>query len=403
MSNQVLDCVVVGAGPAGLAASAELTGRGIEHIVLERARVAETWRTQRWDAFRLNTPGWMNPMLGEQARDAYASADEVVERLELLGAGCPVRTGVAVTRLARTRGAYVLQTSDGDVRARSVVAATGAENVPRIPALAGALPDSVAQYHVADYRRPGLLPEGAVLVVGSGQSGCQIAEELRAAGRRVVLATSPVGRAPTPYRGRDTVEWLVDAGFFEHRPQDLPDPSMMSAPNPLFAPGGRALSLQELARAGVTLAGRPVAVDGERISFDDSARANVAAGDAFAMRARAMVDGLIQARGLDAPPAEPDPAGGPVELTPTPWLDLRADDIGSVVWCTGFTGDFSWLDPELLGLEGQPEHREAAAPTTGVWYVGLRWLLRRGSGVLYGFPGDASTVATAVARHLGAS
>jgi len=203
MSRQALDCVVVGAGPAGLAASAALTDRGVEHEVLERGRVGESWRTQRWDSFRLNTPGWMNQTLGEQARDAYATRAEVVERLETLAADCPIRDGVPVTRLAPAGEGYVLRTADGDVRARTVVAATGGENVPRVPDVARVLLGRVAQYHAGDYRSAGMLPEGAVLVVGSGQSGCQIAEDLVASGRRVVLATSPVGRVTTPYPGRD--------------------------------------------------------------------------------------------------------------------------------------------------------------------------------------------------------
>jgi putative flavoprotein involved in K+ transport len=398
--KRALDSVVVGAGPAGLAASAALTDRGIEHEVLERSRVGESWRTQRWDSFRLNTPGWMNQMLGEQAPDAYATGAEVVHRLEGLAADRPVREDVRVTLLAAAADGYVLRTSGGDIRARTVVAATGAENAPRLPTLARAFPDRVGQYHAADYRRPGLLPDGAVLVVGSGQSGCQIAEDLRAGGRHVVLATSPVGRAPTPYRGRETVAWLVEAGFFDQRPQDLPDPSMMRSPNPLLAPGGRSLSLQALARAGTTLVGRPVAVDGERISLDASVAANVAAGDIFAARARAMVDEIIRRRGLDAPPPESDGAGAPVELNPPMTLDLRAHEIASVVWCTGFTGDFSWLDPALLDADGQPRHEDAAAPVPGVFYVGLRWLIRRGSSLLYGFPGDAVAVAHAVEAHL---
>jgi putative flavoprotein involved in K+ transport len=401
MRRRVLDCVVVGAGPAGLAASAALSDRGVEHEILERRRVGESWRTQRWDSFRLNTPGWMNQMLGEQARGAYATGREVVQRLEQLAADCPIRAGVGVTRLAPAGDVYVLRTANGEIRARTVVAATGAENVPRTPGLARAFPDRVGQCHAADYRRPGLLPDVAVLVVGSGQSGCQIAEDLRAGGRHVVLATSPVGRAPTPYRGRDTVDWLVEAGFFDQRPQDLPDPTMMRAPNPLLAPGGRSLSLQALARTGITLVGRPIAVDGERVSFDASVAANVAAGDVFAARARALVDDIIRRRGLDAPPPESDDAGAPVELIPRMALDLRAHAIASVVWCTGFTGDFSWLDPALLDADGQPRHEDAAAPAPGLWYVGLRWLIRRGSSLLHGFPGDAVTIAHAVEAHLG--
>jgi putative flavoprotein involved in K+ transport len=404
MSGQgqtTIDCVVVGAGPAGLAASAALTERGVEHVVLERGRAGESWRTQRWDSFRLNTPGWMNQLLGEQARDAFFTGVEVVQRLEKLAADHPVRSGVQVERLAPAGDGYALLTGDGDLRARTVVVATGDQNVPLVPALARKLPDGVAQYHTAEYRGPGALPAGAVLVVGSAQSGCQIAEDLLAAGRRVVLATSPAGRVPWRHRGRDSIEWLAEAGFFDQRPQDLPDPAAMHAAQPIVAAGGRSLSLQTLARAGATLVGRPVAVSGGRVTFDDSVEANIAAGDAFAARVRALVDQVIGRRGLDAPPAEPEDTDQPVDLHPPSALDLRADEVAGVVWCTGFTGDFSWLDPALVGPDGQPRRQDAAAVAPGLWYVGLRWLTRRGSSIFFGFPGDAATVAGAVRARLG--
>jgi putative flavoprotein involved in K+ transport len=397
---RVIDCAVVGAGPAGLAASVALGERGVEHEVLERGRAGESWRGQRWDSFRLNTPGWMNPLLGEQAPDAYASGAEVVQRLEKLAAERPVRYRAEVTRLAPAGDGYVLHTPDGEVAARTVVVATGDQNVPRVPALARALPGGIAQCHAAEYRSPGALPAGAVLVVGSAQSGCQIAEDLLAAGRRVVLATSAAGRVPMPYRGRDTIRWLLAVGFFDQRPRDLPDPSAMGAAQPIVVPGLRSVSLQALARAGVTLVGRPLEVAGERLVLDDSVMANIAAGDAFAARVRTMVDDIIRRQGLDAPPAQPDAADEPVELDPPRELDLRAGGISSVVWCTGFGGDFSWLDPSLLDAGGQPLREDAAAPAPGLWYLGLRWLIRRGSAIILGFPGDAATVAGAVKAHL---
>lgn len=395
----LIDCAVVGAGPAGLAASAALGARGVEHVVLERGRVGESWRTQRWESFRLNTPGWMNQLLGEQARDAYATGVEVVQRLEKLAADCPVRQGVPVARLAAARDGHALHTDGGDILVRDVVVATGDQNLPKVPALAGTFPDRVAQYHTADYRGPDQLPEGTVLVVGSAQSGCQTAEDLLAGGRRVVLATSPVGRVPFRHRGRESIDWLVEAGFMDQRPTDLPDPSVMHAAMPILAPG-RGLSLQALARAGVTLVGRPVAVAGEQVSFDGSAKANVAAGEAFAARVRGMVDEIIRRRGLDALPAEPDDHDAPVDLDPPSSLDLRAEEVGSVVWCTGFSGDFSWLDPALVDAGGQPSHQDAAAAVPGVWYVGLRWLVRRRSSILFGFSDDAAAVADAVRAHL---
>ena len=309
-----IDCVVVGGGPAGLAASAALTGRDVEHVVFERGRPGQTWRSQRWHSFRLNTPGWANPMLGDQDRDAFLTAGEVVQRLDHLAAGCPVRAGVAVSRLDQHADRFVLDTGAGRVRSRTVVIATGGENVRGCPHSARHLPAHVVQLHAGDYRDPTRLPAGAILVVGSGQSGCQIAEDLVRSGRRVFLATSPVGRVPWRYRGRDTQEWLFDAGFFHERIGDLPDPALAHARRPIFGSGGRSLSLQSLARAGVTLTGRMVDVVGHRIIVDDTLAANVAAGDAFAARARAMVDDIIRHGGLDAPPAEPDPTDGPIDL-----------------------------------------------------------------------------------------
>jgi putative flavoprotein involved in K+ transport len=302
--------------------------------------------------------------------------------------------------LAPAGDRFVLQAGGGDLLARTVVVATGDQNLPKVPALADTFPDRVAQYHTADYRGPDQLPDGAVLVVGGAQSGCQITEDLLAGGRRVILATSPVGRVPFRHRGRETIEWLVEAGFMDQRPRDLPDPSLLRAPQPILAPG-RGLSLPALARAGATLAGRLVSVEGERVVFDDCVAANVAAGDAFAARARAMADEIIRRRGLDAPAAEADEHDAHVDLDPPPSLDLRAEEVGSVVWCTGFGGDFSWLDPALVGADGLSRHEDGAAPVPGLWYLGLRWLRRRASGILFGFPGDAAWVADAVKAHLG--
>jgi putative flavoprotein involved in K+ transport len=344
--------------------------------------------------------GLDEPHARRAATASYLGRAEVVERLDLLAARCPIIGGTPVTRLTQDGPGWLLHTPDAAIRARTVVVATGGENVPRTPALARSLPGRIQQLHAADYRRPEQLTSGAVLVVGSAQSGYQITEELLAAGRPVVLATSRVGRAGPRHRGRDTVEWLAASGFFDQRPDDLPDRSIIQLAQPLLAPAGRSASLQRLAREGATLVGRLMRVDGDRLCFDRSVPANIAFADAFAGRIRTMLDAFIERAGLSAPPAEPDPADRPVAVDPPATLSLVTADVGSVVWCTGYTGDFSWLDPALLDDTGHPVRRGTAGALPGVWYIGQRWLTRRSSGNLLGFPVDAADIATAVAATL---
>jgi len=401
MPARTIDAVVVGAGPGGLAASAALTDRGVDHVVLERARVGQTWRDQRWDSLRLNNPGWMNTMLGLQPRDTYLTGGEVLARLNTLAGDCPVRELTRVTRLIPDNGYWGVKVDRGLIRARTVVIATGGENQPRTPTMSRDIPGRIAQYHSASYRNPGQLPDGGVLIVGSGQSGCQIAEELRTAGRSVILATSPIGRIPARHRGKDTVEWLYQSGFFDQRTLDLLDIATTRQPQPLIAPGGRSLSLQSLAREGVTLAGRLSGVENETATFDGSAPANVAAADQFAARVTAMLDQTICPPGVGLP-EESDETAGPIELDPPRMLDLRAAKVGSIIWSTGYTGDFSWLPTDFVGVDGRPRHHDAAAVAPGVWYIGLRWLTHRASGNFLGFPTDARIVADAVATHLDA-
>ncbi|NUU18702.1 NAD(P)-binding domain-containing protein [Cellulomonas humilata] len=393
------DCVVVGAGPAGLAASAALTARGIEHEVLERGRVGESWWA-RWDSFRLNTPGLLNPMLGPAADDEYTPRDDVVRRLEALASSCPVRTGVAVTALVPHPDGLTLETSAGPVRTRAVVVATGAENTPRVPAFAAGLP--VAQQTTTTYRSPAGLPAGTVLVVGSGQSGVQVVRDLQAAGRRVLLATSTLGRLPSPYRGRPMIAWLAVSGFFDQRPSDVP-PEVRLRPNPLVVPGEEGPDLRRMARDGLGLLGRVTGAVGGRLLVDGSARRNIAAGEEFAARACTLVDAVIDRLGLDAPPAVPEE-----DLTSFPVregleLDLSDDDVSGIVWCTGMRGSHAWLPAELLDDRGVPRQRDGAADLPGLWFLGLRWMRRRGSSNFEGMPADAAAVARAVEAHLSAA
>jgi putative flavoprotein involved in K+ transport len=397
----VADCVVVGAGPAGLAASTALSEAGIEHLVLERARAGETWRTQRWESLGLNNPGFMNTMLGEQDPDSYLTWREVVQRLEALASVVPLRTGVAVLGLFRHRDRWVLSTSDGPLEARSIVVASGGENVARVPVAAAGLPGRIAQRHASAYTKPSDQPDGAILVVGSAQSGTQIAEDLMGAGRRVLLATSPIGRVgAVQYRGRSTLRWLQEAGFFDHRPQDLPDPRGVLAPPALLAPRGRVMSLQLLARSGARLTGRLVAADGDTVTFDDSTAANIDYGNRSAATINALIDAHILARGLAAPEAGADEGAQAVTVDSPRQIDLRREGVSTVIWCTGYTGNFQWLGEGLIDAQGRPRRDGLSSPAPGIWFVGLRWLVRRTSGNFIGFPKDAEIVAGAVRSYL---
>ena len=392
--------MVVGGGPAGLAVSQALVARGVDHVVLERAEPGATWATQRWDSFRLNTPGWMNHVVGEMVATAFPRRDEVVAMLTAKAATLPMRSGAQVVAMEHSGAGFAVRTPDDELLADTVVLATGGLNVPRLPTLADALPDHVLQLHTASYRSAGALPDGAVLVVGSGQSGGQIAEDLALAGRRVYLATSPVGRFRWNYRARETIGWLVASGFWGQRPDELAVRSVMRWAQPLVASGGRDLNLPGLAAMGVTLVGRLESAEGNRIVLDGSLTGNVSYADEFSRRICAQIDAYIEAQGVDAPAATEEVRAGPVEDAGPSVLDLAASGITSVIWCTGFTGDFSYLPTAVLDERGQPRHDGVVTPMPGLFLVGVPWLVRRDSGILHGMPTDAETAATAVSAHL---
>ena len=408
----VIDAVVIGAGHAGLAVSKRLVDAGVEHVVLERGEIGETWRTQRWDSFALNTPSAVNRLPGGPAavdpneflgRDAWIAELETYARQSSL----PIRTGARVTAVtAHDDGGFVV-TIGGDetVRARSVVVATGAANVPKVPAAAATIDRRVEVLTTGTYRRPSQLPDGAVLVVGSAQSGGQIAEDLVDAGREVYLATGTVGRFPRRLRGRDTVAWLSESGWMAQRPEDLPDPAMMRAAQPLISgvgPRGHTLSLQGLARRGVTLLGHFESADGYRLRFAADLAQHVRFGDEIAVRIRQHVDDHIARRGIAAPPSEPDPADEPADpetfRSPTE-LDLADRGVRSVIFTTGFRADYSWLRLPVVRSDGSVMHEQGRAPVDGLWFVGLLWLRMRKSGIILGAMDDSAHVAAQVAAR----
>jgi putative flavoprotein involved in K+ transport len=404
MGRMRTSCVVVGAGAAGLAVSQALADAGVEHLVLERSAVADTWRSQRWDNFRLNTPGWMNGVLGTVEPTSFCNRGEVVQLLADRAASLPVQTDTPVVALDHDGSDFLLRTPEKELHAATVVLASGLQNVAKTPTQSARLASRLHQLHTADYRSAALLPEGAVLVVGSAQSGCQIAEDLALAGRRVYLSTSRVGRYPWIYRGGQLIGWLVDCGFWDQQPEDLPDRADTRLPIPVVASGGRSLNLGILARLGVTLLGRFEAANGERVTFGASLADNVAYAESVAARLTAIADDFIAAQGIEAPDAEPDLDAEPPEPPTTiTELDLAAAGITSIIWCTGFTGDLSWVHLPVLDEAGAVRHDRCASPVPGLWYAGFPWLTRRRSGILHGFPVDAVEVAAGVVGHLARS
>lgn len=395
--------VVIGAGAAGLVTSYHLSRSGHDHVVLERARIGETWCTQRWSSFVLNTPAPFNILPGENAAlcDArrFFTAAEFVNRLVAFARAhrLPVRLQtqvVSVNRESESSG-YVVETPDATYRARNVVIASGGLTRPSVPAITRQFPPAILQLHSSQYRSHDHLPPGPVLVIGSGQSGCQIAEDLLENGREVFLSTSRVGRLPRRYRGQDILEWEKDLGILDKTRDDLSDSGLMRKGMPQLSGtrGGHTVSLQSLRAEGTTLLGRLRQIDGTVLVFDDDLAKNLAFGDQLSRAQRERIDQHIARLGLEAPLPEQDPGeSAGIHLQQAGPTELRLDSIGSVIWCTGFTGNFDFIRLPLLDRQGAPRHRMGATEYPGLFLVGLPWLSKRKSGLIYGMDEDARRI-----------
>jgi putative flavoprotein involved in K+ transport len=398
-SADVLDAVVVGAGWAGLGVSYWLARRGMRHSVLERGRIGETWRTQRWDSFRMNTPNVQTVMPGDSydgldpsgalTRDQFVALLEDFARRNAL----PIEAGTAVSELTHENDAYRLTTSRGTLLARNVIVASGSLNCPVRPSWAASLPPVVRQIDASDYRSAADLPDGAVLVVGSGQSGVQIAEELAQARRTVFLATSRVGRLPRRYRGRDIMVWLLECGFLDVRREEVIRLAGRIPPRGVLG-SLHTISLQALSAQGIVLLGRLTGVeDGDRLSIADDLEANARFADEASDNIKRHIDDYISRAGIDAPVSEPDPAETVAMRRPNPAiasLDLSRSGITTVVWCTGFKGDFSWMRLSgALDAAGQPVHEDGVAALPGLYFAGLDFASTRKSGIILAIAEEA--------------
>jgi putative flavoprotein involved in K+ transport len=398
-----IEVVVVGAGQAGLAVSRELTQAGVEHVVLEKGQVGQTWRG-RWDSFCLVTPNWTVQLPGQPydggEPDGFMARDEIVRYLERYAAGfeAPVREGIEVTSLEPgDDGGFLLGTSAGELWARTAVLGTGAYQRPSRPVGADALPASLLQLDVDKYRNPTDLPSGRVLVVGSGQSGCQIAEELHEAGRDVFLACGKASWAPRRLGDRDTVWWAAETGFLDAPLSSLPSSGARLAANVQATGhgGGHDLHYRTLRRMGVTLLGHFLGVEGRRARFAPDLGKSVAWGDERRAQLMDLAGKLAAERGLPAPEIpEPESFDGaaPEEL------DLSG--FGAVVFATGFRPEYeSWVRfPAAFDELGFPVHREGASSVVpGLYFVGVHFLRKRKSALLLGVGEDAAIVARQIA------
>lgn len=405
MPVETIDTLVIGGGQAGIAMSEHLGSGGVPHIVLERHRIAERWRSERWDSLVANGPAWHDRFPGMEftgvAPDAFPGkervADYFVDYAERIGA--PIRCGVEVTRLERNPGrrGFRAETTHGVIEAERVVVATGPFQRPIVPPIVPG-EAGVVQMHSTAYRNPGALPEGAALVVGAGSSGAQIAEELLRAGRKVYLSVGPHDRPPRAYRGRDFVWWLGVLGKWDAA---APAPGTEHVTIAVSgANGGRTVDFRRLAAEGMILVGRTEGFADGRLSFAPDLATNIANGDANYLSVLDEADAFVARNGLDLPEEPearrmwPDPA---CVTDPIRSLDLAGAGISSIIWATGFAPDYGWIGIDVFDDRGRPRHQRGVSPEPGLYFLGLSWLSRRGSAFIWGVWHDAKHLADQIA------
>jgi putative flavoprotein involved in K+ transport len=397
--------VVIGAGHAGLAASCFLRERSIDHVVLERGEVANSWRRERWDSLRLLTPNWLSRLPGHgydgSDPDGYMTMGEVVDLIDRFAAvtAAPVRTGTEVTSVRRTDDGYHVTTGTGPLRCRSVVIASGACNRPVVPAFSDAVPAGIEQFTPFDYRGPEKLPDGGVLVVGASATGVQLAAELQRSGRPVTLSVGEHTRLPRLYRGRDILWWMDASGIWDQRYDEIDDLARarrLPSPQLVGSPDRTTLDLNALTALGVQLAGRWATIRDGRALFSGGLRNVFALADLKQQRLLDTFDalGLVE----DHPPERFAPTTVPASSRLQ--LDLRSGEIRSIVWATGFRPEYDWLDVPVLDAKGRLDHDGGVLANPGLYALGLPVLRRRKSTFIHGIEDDARDVIDHLAGHL---
>jgi putative flavoprotein involved in K+ transport len=408
--SQKTETIIIGGGQAGLATSYFLKQQGREHIILEQATQAgNAWRNGRWDSFNLLTPNWSVRLPGAEyegkAPDGFmpraeivACFEQYVDRFHL-----PVHYQVRVTSVelnANGQG-YLVKTEDDLIEARNVVIATGLYQRPKLPAYRTDLSTQITQLHSGQYRNPHLLPDGAVLVVGSGQSGCQIAEELYLIGRKVYLCVGSAGRVPRRYRGKDVYEWMRLSGFLDQTVDSLPSPKAKFGANPQVTgrDGGRSINLHKFARDGVVLLGRPQAGRENKVWLANDLKESLATIDKFEVDMVKRFDDYILQAGLNLPPeALPELRDG-YEAEEITELDLHSAGITTIIWSMGYNFDFKLVKLPIVDSDGFPIQKRGITDHPGLFFVGLPWIYKRKSGHLFGVGEDADFIASVIASE----
>lgn len=410
MGIRKVDTIIIGGGQAGLATSYYLNQRGLQHIVLEQAaQAANAWRNDRWDSFTLLTPNWSFRLPGAEYQgnqpdgfmpkgEIIAYLEQYVERFHL-----PVHYRTRATSVEQNDegSGYLVSTADTLMDARNVVVATGLFQKPKIPIYGRAINTQITQLHSGHYRNPGALPEGAVLVVGTGQSGCQIAQELYQSGRKVYLCLGSAGRAPRRYRGKDTYEWLYLSGFLDRTVDKLPNPRAKFAANPHISgkDGGMTLNLHQYARDGVTLLGRIQDARDGKVWLAPDLKENLAKADKVEADMLKTVDEYILQNGLDIPPESLPVLRDGYEAEEILELDLHAAGITTIIWAMGYAFDFSLVKLPIFDGDGFPIQQRGVTGYPGLFFVGLPWLYKAKSGLLVGMGEDAEYIASAIAAR----
>jgi putative flavoprotein involved in K+ transport len=402
--------VIIGAGHAGLAMSRCLTARSIDHVILERGEIANSWKTERWDSLRLLTPNWMSrlPDHGYEGDDpdGFRTMPETIDFIERYAAAisAPVRTHTNVSSVSRTDDGYVVSTDQGEWRSRAVVVASGACNIPIIPAVAEALPLEVRAQTAIEYRNPEQLEPGGVLVVGASATGTQLAEEIHVSGRPVTIAVGEHIRAPRVYRGRDIKWWMDAAGVLDDRYDEVDDVNRVRNVPSLQLAGStdrRTVDLNRLTSLGVRLVGRLAGIAGGRAQFSGSLRNQCALSDLKMNRLLERIDAWATDQGLDGgadPPHRFEPTR--VEASPPLSIDLRSGEIRTVVWASGYRPDYSWLNVPVVDRKGRLRHDGGIVDAPGMYLLGIPFLRRRRSSLIDGAAADARDLSDHLVRSL---